>query len=246
MTERCEKKCKTEPVEELNLDVLYSETNPSPKLLRAVIESNATEHITSVMCSYFPRGSMDVLLTSFPNINSFTCHYGGVLSRNLQNPELKLLMKTAGPRLRKLCIKPSQDTGDGSRVPRIKFQGCGYRWIAKHATALNFLEISLCNDIKQQLIARLKTSALETLILYDAKNNLNMDDLKCLLGRSPNLKHLHVYGSTPQQKDCERGMKKSDTELKGLRLNSEHDENDFISDLKKQFSNVSDILFFEM
>ena len=62
---------------------------------------------TKVQCGFFPRGSMELLLSAVPNVESFACQYSRVRAHNISNPDLKLLFKTRGSSLRELMLTPA-------------------------------------------------------------------------------------------------------------------------------------------
>mmetsp|Transcript_28683 Transcript_28683/g.67797 ORF Transcript_28683/g.67797 Transcript_28683/m.67797 type:complete len:229 (-) Transcript_28683:179-865(-) len=141
-----------------------------------------------VVCSVFPRGSMAALIEQVPSIVSFRCSYGPIFAAQLSNPDLKLLVKTMGKQLAELVLSPTPDARP------LKLQGCGYRWVAKHATCLRRLEITLGMDRKRQLIPRLNTQFLETLVLHDVGDHVSRETLRALVQRSPNLSSLTLIG----------------------------------------------------
>ena len=171
--------------------------------LAAAAPSLSVEH-TAVVCRYFPRGSMELLLRHAPTIVSFKCVYGDVRAHCVTNPDLKLLFKAQGPALAELVLTPV----DAATARPPQMQGCGYRWLAKHCTGLRRLELPLAGDRKGQLIPRLCTSALESLTLRDVPQHVSVSILEDLLRRAPRLRLLRVYGwvhsqSVDGQRDLE-------------------------------------------
>ena len=153
----------------------------------------------SVQTDHFPRGCMQVLLDhmsadSSSKITSFENHYGKVYKHQLQNPDLKLLVKTNGSSLTHLCMIPPSEE---SSAP--KLQGCGYRWITQYATKLQVLELSLKYDVKKQLLdlssrrTPLQVHQMERLILRDVGPNTTMEHLVELVEKAPRLRELVLW-----------------------------------------------------
>eukprot|EP00808_Paulinella_micropora_P021730 g10202.t1 len=163
-------------------------------------EARQREAITALSCGFFPRGAMALVLAACPNITSFTCHYGTKAKDNLTNPDLKLLLKTRHKNLRCLRLSP---VSENARAP--KLQGCGYRWLAKHATALIELEITLEFDRKQQLLPRLSTTHLQHLTLHDVDTTYAAE-VAALLDRAPQLQLTIRCRSLDQKKELQRQL----------------------------------------
>ena len=152
----------------------------------------------SVKTDSFPRGCMQILLDHVSKskqtirIVQFHQEYGKVSKYQLQNPDLKLLLKTHGPWLTHLSLIPQEE----SRPP--KLQGCGYRWTTLHAKSLKVLGISLQYDIKRQLLdlsrkTPLRLQCLEELVIRDVGSNTTKKHLEALVAKAPNLRRLSVY-----------------------------------------------------
>ena len=74
-------------------------------------------------------------------------------------------------------------------------QGCGYRWLAKHCIALRHLELSLSEDRKCQLVARLRVNELQTLTLHDGALSAQQADPLCqLISRATQLQVVRLIG----------------------------------------------------
>eukprot|EP01043_Picozoa_sp_COSAG02_P001912 COSAG02_NODE_42_length_46522_cov_109.704478_25_plen_104_part_00 len=74
-------------------------------------------------------------------------------------------------------------------------QGCGYRWLAKHCTALQTLQISLSEDKKRQLICRLRVDEMHVLTLHDgALSDQQAEPLCRLIGRAAQLRSVRLIG----------------------------------------------------
>ena len=174
----------------------------------------------SIFTSRFPRGCMQVLLdyvvntqdnSDDKNINrivKFQNYYGKVYKYHLQNPDLKLLIKSQGEFLTQLQMTPqqqqqnsgSEERSQSSTPPSPKLEGCGYRWITVHAIRLEVLEISLKYDTKRQLLDLskknpLQTQNLRTLVLRYVRSidTTIRQQLNDLVRQSPNLQHLKLY-----------------------------------------------------
>jgi hypothetical protein len=153
-------------------------------------EKNSLSLPVHVVSKFFPRGSMELLLKHFPHIESFEHRFGAVSKYNLQNPDLKLLVKSCGANdLRHLIIHADVEC-ENAREPRL--QGCGFRWLAKHCEQLETLVMPLTFDVKKQLIPRLKTSKLRRLTLTNVGSNVDKDALKQLIQNSPKLSIIEV------------------------------------------------------
>lgn len=143
----------------------------------------------TVRVAAFPRGSIPALLARAPGLAGFECTYGRVLAQHLQNPELKQLVRFRAAHLREFSMTPA-DTG--ARPPRL--QGCGYRNLARHATQLVRLSVSLAGDARAQLVPALETAALEHLELYDVGACTSVDAVCGLLARAPRLATARLHG----------------------------------------------------
>jgi len=156
-----------------------------------------------VRCRYFPRGSMALLLEARPRISSLVCLCGPVRAHNITNPDLKLLFQTCGRDLTVLKLQPLQNDAHAHSHYPPKMEGCGYRWLAKHATNLQILELSLAHDTKFQLIPRLKTDALRELTLRDFPDGgVEAESLfEAFIRRCPRLVLLRVVGAADVVRD---------------------------------------------
>ena len=140
----------------------------------------------------FPRHSMELLLNSFPVIFSFENVCDSTRKFVLTNPDLKYLLKHNGSNLQQLIIRLNND-GEGGDGLTPKFQGCGFRWLAKHATNLTLLEIPLQFDVKKQLVERLECfSTLKRLKLTLVGDNLDAQQLKTFLEKATKLTHCTI------------------------------------------------------
>ena len=159
----------------------------TPGSLKTYLEENFSSPPAgkpwSIQTDHFPRGCMHVLLNHVSDhngaISCFQNHYGKVYKYHLQNPDLKLLVKSHGATLTTLRMTPQNKQPQGSESsPAPKLQGCGYRWITLHARNLQVLELSLKYDVKQQLLdfsrrTPLKVHRLQELILWDVVRSKN-------------------------------------------------------------------------
>ena len=165
-----------------------------------------------VTCSYFPRGSMEILLdktvNSIPNLQltRFVAYCGNTMTHNVTNPDLKFLFKTCGTQLQELRILPKDEMQEGDDEKKKKkkhplfvhkMEGCGYRWLAKHVTNLSTLELSLFHDQqKKQLLPSLQTTNLQSLTLRDMDADTDMllykDQIIDVIKRSPKLSKVRI------------------------------------------------------
>uniref|UniRef100_A0A7S3V1U3 Uncharacterized protein n=2 Tax=Aplanochytrium stocchinoi TaxID=215587 RepID=A0A7S3V1U3_9STRA len=144
----------------------------------------------NVECSQFPRGSVEIILPILGELKSFVHKYGAVNVHNLQNPDLKLLVKSHGKTLEEIIISPDDKIVDACPP---KLQGCGYRWLTRHCISLRKLEITLLFDVKRQLLERINVDALEEVKLRDAIKTLSAKELEAFVTRCPKLKLIEVY-----------------------------------------------------
>lgn len=150
-----------------------------------------------IQTEQFPRGCMQILLDHLgdTHVTEFQNHYGSVYKHQLQNPDLKLLVKTQGKWLTHLRMTPLllSEGKCESRSP--KLQGCGYRWITLHAKNLQVLELSLRYDVKQQMLdfsrrTPLQVEQLKELTLRDVGSNTTREQLVELVTRAKVLEKL--------------------------------------------------------
>ncbi|CAB9528733.1 expressed unknown protein [Seminavis robusta] len=159
----------------------------------------------SIHTDSFPRGCMQVLLDHIGEwhhqIVEFQHHYGMVRKYQLQNADLKLLLKEHGGWLTSLRLVPQSLNLVATVPPAPKLQGCGYRWTTLHARCLHVLELPLANDTKQQLLdgtrkTPLQLDRLEELVLRHVGSNTTRDQLEHVVANAPVLGRLVVHGAS--------------------------------------------------
>lgn len=180
----------------------------TPDALKSYLQehysSPPTNQAWSIQTDQFPRGCMQVLLDHLADndnlaIAQFQNHYGKVYKYQLQNPDLKLLVKTHGRSLTHLRMTPLFTADSSTQPPSPKLQGCGYRWTTLHAQKLQVLELSLQYDVKQQLLdfsrkTPLLVEQLQELILRQVGANTTRPQLIELVNRAKCLQSLILTG----------------------------------------------------
>eukprot|EP00035_Acanthoeca_spectabilis_P030182 m.476246 g.476246 ORF g.476246 m.476246 type:complete len:249 (-) comp40441_c0_seq1:112-858(-) len=185
---------------------------------KSAAADTATTPTTSpctVRCGAFPRGAMAALLARFPSVVRFDCEYPERRGLQLTNPDMKLLLAARTTALEALTIRAASDTA-ATKPP--KFQGCGYRWLAKHATQLEELEISLHADVKQQLVERLRGTRLKRLVLRDVGPRASLEAVTALVARCPELTDLTLSKWDVSGARAEASLRKAGPKLRTLVL----------------------------
>ena len=182
------------------------------KMVHCAKAQSFTRRFHSLRCELFPRGSVESLQPYLCPLQTFHHSYGPVSVRNLQNPDLKLLVKSHGNTLRSIHIAPSKHYAHSAVSP--KLQGCGYRALAKHCTRLKELALPIGYDVKKQLLPRIHVAHLERIILYDVPRSVTAKEIRAFVKRCPRLEALEVHGEAlarfKRAKVSSRGLKRAD------------------------------------
>lgn len=185
------------------------------KLAESAKEHRLTRRFTSLHCELFPRGAAEVLHPYLTRLEEFQHSYGPVAVRNLQNPDLKSLVKAYGDSLRIIRIAPSPEYTFSAVSP--KLQGCGYRALTKYCNSLIELGIPVGYDVKKQLLPRLHVSHLIRVTLYDVPKSLTAKELRAFVKRCPKLEVLELHGEKMARfrrgKLSAEGLKRADKKV---------------------------------